>query len=63
MQIIGEPGNMRTVRRFLFLPRKLRGEIRWLEFSQIRQEYMPSSFNDTCPGYWVDREWVDEELT
>lgn len=47
----------RITRRFLFLPRCIYHEWRWLEFAIIRQEYV--HLGDLTYD-WVDMEWVNE---
>ena len=47
----------RVIYRFLFFPRTIRGERRWLEFAYIKQRY--SSFT-TGKGWWKDVEWTDK---
>lgn len=42
----------RVVLRFLFIPRIIRQEWRWLEFARIRQERVYSD-----KWKWVDKEW------
>lgn len=45
-------GDMRVIKRFLVLPKKINNEIRWLETAYIKQGYS---------GYeWVDCDWVDK---
>ena len=59
-------GETRHVRRFLWLPKKLQAETRWLEFAVWSQEYTYTRYHDVG-GHrvwlhsslkWVDRGWV-----
>jgi hypothetical protein len=62
-------GESRFIWRFLFLPRRIGDETRWLEFVRIRQEvdsitYYCESGGGICLG-WCDREflpWADQEV-
>jgi hypothetical protein len=56
-------GDERTIHGFLFLPRHIAGQVRWLEFATIRQrmarlmvddEYGPEEILD-----WIDIAWVN----
>lgn len=53
-----EIGDVRTINKFLFLPRTINGQSRWLEWARIKQEYRPGSWSDG--PYWEDIEWVDD---
>ena len=44
-------GDTRTIRRFLWLPRRIGDEYRWLEWAEIRQGYFGPSVG------WGDRAW------
>lgn len=44
----------RIIVRFLFFPRTIGHETRWLEFAKIKQFYHQEYFYP-----WVDEEWVD----
>lgn len=46
----------RTVRRFCFLPWTFDGETRWLEFAEIKQEYLKCFLAEGY--YWKDRGWA-----
>jgi hypothetical protein len=46
----------RIIKRFLFFPKILRGERRWLEWVHIRQRYL-SLWKGK--GWWMDDNWVD----
>lgn len=47
----------RIIKRFLFFPRTIQGETRWLEFAQIGQKYTRFQSGH---GYWRDVAWVNE---
>ena len=54
-------GDSRVIERFLYLPRTIQGETRWLETAWIDQVYFMVSkpigkFERMVPG-WVDRSW------
>ena len=51
---------VRKINRFLFLPKEIKGEVRWLEFVSIRQvlEFNPSGYDTSASYDWVDKNWV-----
>lgn len=49
-------GIIRTVRRFLWLPRFIEGEWRWLERASIRQMYIVG----LAGNRWEDQRWIDD---
>ena len=49
-------GDMRTIYKFLFLPRKIGGEARWLEGAKILQRYSEGTW--AGGEGWKDIEWV-----
>jgi hypothetical protein len=51
-------GTQRIVTRFLFFPKTLFNETRWLEFAQILQTWNASSYRD-IDGEWEDIRWAD----
>jgi hypothetical protein len=57
-------GDTRTITRFLFLPRQIGGEVRWLEFVQIRQVVRECAHEILPPPFsawrWVDESFSDE---
>lgn len=58
-------GNTRTIKRFLFFPRCINKEWRWLEFASIDQkaEYVCVYANYMGKSYelgWVDQSWANE---
>jgi len=55
-------GSHRVIIKFLFLPKKLNNEKRWLEFSIIKQRYVKWQKNYMKAGEVVVKdvqEWVD----
>jgi hypothetical protein len=50
-------GDSRLVSEFLFFPKNLNGETRWLEFAKIRQVYR---YGMGWGGYWEDKAWHNE---
>lgn len=50
-------GDTKIITKFLFLPKKLNYEWRWLEKAKIRQMFL---FNSDLRDFkWKDMEWVD----
>lgn len=45
-------GDKRIINKFLFLPRTIRNETRWLSFEKIEQKYMNNSWQDIA---WITR--------
>jgi hypothetical protein len=62
-----EQGAKRVIRKFLWLPLKLEGQVRWLETANIRQvcDYRrPKGYESMdvvtdMKYFWDDVEWVD----
>jgi hypothetical protein len=57
-----EYGDRRIVDRFLFLPKEMEGEWRWLEKAAWGQEYQILTYEDYSFGKWVDLNeegWID----
>lgn len=57
-------GTMRVISKFLFFPRTIQGETRWLERAGIRQirRYHEDDMRDAYSEsfwYWEDERWVD----
>jgi hypothetical protein len=56
------PGDVRTVTKFLFLPKRLQGKIRWLKIVDIQQIYKlnPKSLGEGSVSLlgWVDYKYV-----
>ncbi|BAO04988.1 uncharacterized protein CBO05P1_269 [Clostridium botulinum B str. Osaka05] len=42
--------DIRIIKRFLFLPKEIHNEYRWLEIAYIKQECVQ--------GFWIDTEWL-----
>jgi hypothetical protein len=57
-------GALRRRSGFLWLPKTIGGERRWLEWTRWEQEYWAWGIRmDSCVrtgGYWRDSEWVDD---
>ena len=52
-------GDTRVIKKFLFLPKTLNDETRWLEISRIKQQF-DYYFDFIIPWYmWLDETWVD----
>lgn len=49
-------GDIRIKSGFLFLPRTINHEERWLEFAMWIQEYVHYGYD----SLWMDKEWVDK---
>ena len=51
----------RIKEHFLFFPKKIENEWRWLERAKYKQsyEYIPGH-GDFPPLGWIDKEWIDE---
>lgn len=52
-------GATRVVRRFLFFPRLVAGEWRWLETVKIQQQLRLEVHYDGF--YWEDISWIDDQ--
>ncbi len=61
-----KPGDTRVVKKFLWLPRTINGETRWLEWGRVGQELKKVMRADFYALYyaheWVDVRWVDDYL-
>lgn len=53
--LVLDRGVERTITRFLFLPRKIGQEVRWLEKAQILQR--------NYEGWWIDVRFVDNKIS
>ena len=51
-------GDARVIKRFLWLPRCIKGECRWLERAKISQMWVGGYDRDHSG--WEDEAWVDE---
>ncbi|UUV47066.1 hypothetical protein [Bacillus phage vB_BanS-Thrax5] len=53
-------GDIRVIKRFLFLPRRIRGEIRWLEVAHIKQQVIKKyTWGLSKEKGWIDIGWAD----
>ncbi len=57
------PGTIRFVTAFLWLPRKIGKEIRWLERATYSQYFYSQTMClpyplDNCGQFWYDIEWL-----
>lgn len=52
-------GDKRLISRFLILPRRIRNEVRWLEFVHISQFYAGWLHTDKWFSPWADIEFKD----
>lgn len=50
----------RIKERFLFFPKKIDNEWRWLEKAKYKQQYEIWRDNGLHLVDWVDKEWIDE---
>ena len=60
----GDPhrGSERTLKRFMWLPKSIRGEIRWLSSGTYRQKWISAySWDDGKEGEWRDEEFINDE--
>jgi hypothetical protein len=46
--------NIRVVKRFLFIPKIINRDWRWLEFAKIEQE-----MTFLNKWVWIDKRWID----
>lgn len=49
----------RIKEHFLFFPKKIDNEWRWLEKAKYKQCY-EKWWDDGCCEGWIDKEWIDE---
>ena len=49
-------GDKRIIKKFLFIPKMLEGQWRWLCFARIEQQYH-EIVNDV--RYWSDVKWIN----
>ncbi|UUV45996.1 hypothetical protein [Bacillus phage vB_BanS-Thrax1] len=54
-------GEIRVITEFLWFPRKINHEWRWLETAKIRQISEWSYNSGVKRMHWYDDEWVDDE--
>lgn len=51
----------RIKEHFLFLPKRIGNEYRWLEKGKYKQCYEEWWDGICCYTRWIDKEWIDEE--
>lgn len=58
---IGEEGRVRVINKFLFFPKRIGNEVRWLEKSSIKQKlhYVFDVTSGSIWWEWRDVEWVN----
>lgn len=57
-------GDIRVIRRFLFLPRTINNERRWLEFAHIYQRWDDGQWCwIPAMPIWIDFQWADGPIT
>ena len=50
----------RTKRAFLWFPKKIGGETRWLETASWKERYLPTHHYSDDPSSWVAMYWINE---
>ena len=57
-----EKGDEKTLRKFLFLPKRIGDETRWLEFVKIkyRKEFVVISIDGMAELKWVAKEFINK---
>lgn len=45
--------------KFLFIPKCINKEWRWLEVVIIKQKYLAGLIPSLCTGAWIDIAWID----
>jgi len=61
LRIKGPPaGTKRIVSKFLFLPKHIKGECRWLEYATFEQACIRGILDPILHWAWVDKRWIDE---
>lgn len=51
--------NEKIVSGFLFFPKTIDGETRWLEFAKWKKKFFGDG-GGMMGGAWFDQEWIDE---
>lgn len=54
-----KPGTERIICRFLWLPKTINFETRWLEYACIKQRYRRDHYTDWIRT-WKSIDWVDQ---
>ena len=52
-------GSSREIKVFLWFPKTIQSERRWLEVAVIKQVRVRRSMGFSYECYWQDREWVN----
>ena len=54
-------GAKRTKSKFLWFPKWIKGDYRWLENATWEDEYYDVYYHDGpfCGGMWIARRWID----
>jgi len=50
-------GNVRIIRKFLWLPRTIKDETRWLEYAKIKQSWARPPYPKLA---WFGFSWIDD---
>ena len=50
-------GETRVVTKFLYFPKNIKGDVRWLEVGIFRQTY---SMDFECASIWLDICWLNK---
>jgi hypothetical protein len=58
-----EEGNLRYITRFLWLPKTINCQMRWLERATYEQVYRVHTGRDGSYFWWEDRSWFDDKIT
>lgn len=55
-------GTKREIQKFLFLPKIINNEFRWLEKAIYEQKFIQSDYGDAALGLvdrWVNTKWIN----
>ena len=55
-----EEGDKRVINKFLFFPKLIGEEWRWLERVQILQVYEPDEYYESVICFWEDKKWINK---
>jgi|SaaInlV_165m_DNA_1040744.scaffolds.fasta_scaffold27038_5 hypothetical protein len=50
-------GDQRVIKKFLFFPKNIDGQTRWLEWARILQRYCHFESSGRESRYWVSIKW------
>jgi hypothetical protein len=56
-------GKIRNKKVFLFIPKEINNELRWLEFATYSQTYVAGDYADAADGtgdHWRNTNWVNK---